>query len=264
MATVRYTIINGQVVAEKRGGVRKFYASDALGSTVALYDNSQTKTDTFTYWPYGETRTRTGSTATKYKFGGTLGCREQADGGIYMQARVEQPKDGRWMTVDPMWPLQQPFQYAGASPLSSSESQGPAIEPPWTTFCWKWCSSQGKPLHFPCRKHSERVRTTLGCFKLKSEPARCQEVCARPVPPESVVTPDKDCDRCKPPSELLLGGCKDYTKRSQGPAFEIVVIDRCKCRCKVSTVWKEKWCCCCRTRAEIEPGQDARMGLRTC
>lgn len=126
MATVRYTVINGQIVAEKRDGVRKFFSSDALGSTVALY-SGLTKTDAFTYWPYGETRTRTGTTATKYKFAGTLGCREQADGGIYMQARVEQPKDGRWLTVDSLWPTKLPYDYADSNPSSWMDPTGDDI-----------------------------------------------------------------------------------------------------------------------------------------
>ncbi|MCB8933078.1 MAG: hypothetical protein H6534_06500, partial [Chthonomonadaceae bacterium] len=83
-----------------------------------------TKTDSFTYWPYGETRTSSGSTPTKYKFVGTLGCREQADGGIYMRARVEDPEDGRWMTVDPLWPGEPPFAYVSSSPISRLDPSG--------------------------------------------------------------------------------------------------------------------------------------------
>ena len=44
---VRYTTVNGRVIAEKRNGVRSYYVADALGSTVALLDNTQSKTDTF-------------------------------------------------------------------------------------------------------------------------------------------------------------------------------------------------------------------------
>jgi hypothetical protein len=51
---LRYTVIDGEVTAEKRNGVRSFYVPEPLGSTVALLDNTQTKTDTFSYWPYGE------------------------------------------------------------------------------------------------------------------------------------------------------------------------------------------------------------------
>jgi hypothetical protein len=67
----RYTVINGEVIAEKRTGVRRLYVPNPLGSTVALLDNTQAKTDTFEYWPYGEERSRTGTTATPFRFLGT-------------------------------------------------------------------------------------------------------------------------------------------------------------------------------------------------
>ena len=59
----RYTVIDGEIIAEKRNGVRSLYVPDPLGSTVALLDNTQAQTDTFSYWPYGENDTRTGATA---------------------------------------------------------------------------------------------------------------------------------------------------------------------------------------------------------
>lgn len=55
--------IDGEIVSETRNGVRKDYVPDPLGSTVALLDASQNKTDTFSYWPYGEVRSRSGSTS---------------------------------------------------------------------------------------------------------------------------------------------------------------------------------------------------------
>lgn len=181
MATVRYTVVNGQVVAEKRGGVRKFYASDVLGSTVALYDGAQAKTDTFTYWPYGETRTRTGSTATKYKYGGTLGCREQADGGVSMRARVHQPKDGRWMTVDRLWPrelafgfvLGNPTTFVDPSGLNAMPTSGVRMMPPdpggpppgpirctkeWNAFIYAFCNRcRFHPVPFLCYRECDRM-----------------------------------------------------------------------------------------------------------
>jgi len=60
----RYTVVDGEVIAEKRSGVRHQLVPDPLGSTIALLDNTQTQTDTFTYWPYGEEQSRTGTTAT--------------------------------------------------------------------------------------------------------------------------------------------------------------------------------------------------------
>ncbi|MBL1150052.1 MAG: hypothetical protein HND42_07580 [Armatimonadetes bacterium] len=124
MPTVRYTVVEGRILAENRNGNYRFYRSDALGSTVSLYDSSQNKTDSFTYWPYGETRTSSGSTGTKYKYVGTLGCRTQHDGGIYMRARVMRPKDGRWQTVDPLWPSEPEFAYAGCSPTARADPTG--------------------------------------------------------------------------------------------------------------------------------------------
>ena len=124
MAAVDYAVANGRIISETRAGSHKFYHADALGSTVGVYDDTQTKTDSFTYWPYGETRTSSGSTATKYRFIGTLGCRTQTDGRIYMRARVEQPKDGRWTTVDPLWPLAESYVYAGNSPATITDPSG--------------------------------------------------------------------------------------------------------------------------------------------
>ena len=70
---VRYTTLDGEIVAESRGGVRKQYVPDPLGSTVALLDGTQSITDTFRYWPYGEVASRTGTTPTPFQYVGTKG-----------------------------------------------------------------------------------------------------------------------------------------------------------------------------------------------
>src|SRR5438132_14014422 len=99
---VRYEVINGEVIAEKRGGVRRCYVPDPLGSTVALLDNTQSKTDTFEYWPYGEVRTRTGTTATPFQYVGTWGCYRDSSTRTYARARTYRQDHGRWMTQDPI------------------------------------------------------------------------------------------------------------------------------------------------------------------
>lgn len=128
MGTVDYAVMNGRIVSETRGGNRRYYHADALGSTVALYNDSQTKTDSFKYWPYGEDRSVSNPTGTTYKFVGTLGCRKQADGAIYMRARVEEPQHGRWVTVDPLWPQAAAYQYAALSPATLTDPTG--FDPP--------------------------------------------------------------------------------------------------------------------------------------
>ena len=85
--TVRYTTVNGEIIAENRNGVRRFYSSDVQGSTVALFDDTQTKTDTFTYWPFGEIRTRTGTTPTPFQFVGTRGYFKDSSR-VYIRART--------------------------------------------------------------------------------------------------------------------------------------------------------------------------------
>jgi RHS repeat-associated protein len=102
MGTVRYTTVNGEVIAEKRNGVRSLYVPDPLGSTAALLDNTQTKTDTFEYWPYGEVRTRTGTNVTPFQFVGTQGYYRDSNSRMYVRARMLDAPLGRWMTQDPI------------------------------------------------------------------------------------------------------------------------------------------------------------------
>src|SRR5258708_489681 len=102
MGTVRYSVANGRVIAEKRGGGRSYYVSDPLGSTVAPYDATQTKTDSWVYWPYGEVKTHTGSNGTPYQYGGTLGYRQDSASRTYVRRRVLDTAKARWMTEDPI------------------------------------------------------------------------------------------------------------------------------------------------------------------
>src|SRR2546423_9062886 len=102
MGTVRYTTVQGEVIAEKRAGVRKFYVPDPLGSTVALLDNTQAQTDTFSYWPYGEENVRTGTTQTPFRFVGRRGYRRDSATLTYVRHRFLAMADGRWLTDDPI------------------------------------------------------------------------------------------------------------------------------------------------------------------
>src|SRR5258705_12120206 len=101
MGTVRYTTVNGEVIAEKRNNVRSLYVPDPLGSTVALLDNTQAKTDTFAYWPYGEVRTRTGTTATPLQFVGTAGYYPGSASRPYVTAPTFHTQKGRRGSQEP-------------------------------------------------------------------------------------------------------------------------------------------------------------------
>ena len=102
MGTVRYTVVNGAVLSENRSAAKHDYLPDPLGSTLALLDNTQTKTDTFAYWPYGEVASRTGTTATPLQYVGNKGYYRDNASRTYVGARVLDTRAGRWMTQDPI------------------------------------------------------------------------------------------------------------------------------------------------------------------
>jgi RHS repeat-associated protein len=102
MGTVRYTVVYGEIIAEKRKNVRKVYVPDPSGSTVALLDNTQAQTDSFSYWPYGEVRSSTGSTPTPFRFIGTAGYYSDSSNQSYVRARHLDVIKGRWLNQDPI------------------------------------------------------------------------------------------------------------------------------------------------------------------
>jgi|SRR6185312_12320560 len=77
MAVTTYTWLDGEIVGQNANGVKRDFVPDPLGSTVALLDSSQTKTDTFAYSPPGEIRAQTGLGMTPFQFGGSLGTRAE-------------------------------------------------------------------------------------------------------------------------------------------------------------------------------------------
>jgi len=125
MPTVSYTTFNGVIVSENRAGVKRDYMRDSLGSTIALLDSTQTQTDTFFYWPYGEIRTSTGTTKTPFTFVGTLGYyMDIASSLFYVRMRHLRTTLARWLTVDALWPGQPRFAYGHWDPVDLSDATG--------------------------------------------------------------------------------------------------------------------------------------------
>jgi RHS repeat-associated protein len=124
MPTTRYTNIGGQIVAENRDGAYRFYGADPLGSTAALYDSTGTTTDTFTYWPYGEVRTSSGSTATPFKFCAGWGYYGDATGRLYVRARFYRDKLALWPSRDLLWPKESSYRYTRNRPLDKVDPSG--------------------------------------------------------------------------------------------------------------------------------------------
>jgi RHS repeat-associated protein len=131
--SARYTVIDGEVVAQERGGVRHQLVPDPLGSTVALYDDSGTKTDTFSYWPYGESSSRTGTTKVKFQYIGYYGCYHD-NSSTYVRNRYFLKKYTSWISEDKIGNLiESKYNYCHSSPISYIDIDGflPIIIHPW-------------------------------------------------------------------------------------------------------------------------------------
>ena len=70
--SVRYDVLDGEVLGHKGGANRYLYVPDPLGSVVNLLDTSQNTAGTYVYAPYGEVLSHTGAN-TAMQFVGALG-----------------------------------------------------------------------------------------------------------------------------------------------------------------------------------------------
>jgi RHS repeat-associated protein len=123
--SVYYTTVAGEIVSENRNGVESFYTPDTNGNTMRLRDVNGNVTDEWTYWPYGEVRTRTGTTPTPFTFGGVVGYyAEQLSNKFYTRARYLQAFLARWLTADPLWPQESAYGYCSCSPCAYSDASG--------------------------------------------------------------------------------------------------------------------------------------------
>ncbi len=120
----RYTVLQGEIVSEIRNGTERDYVPDGLGSTVAMLDSAQQKTDSFLYWPYGELRSRTGSTPTPFQFGGTMGYSRISATLQYIRARHLAPSLARWLTLDSFQLEPNRYSYAQGNPASAVDPTG--------------------------------------------------------------------------------------------------------------------------------------------
>jgi len=143
--SVVYSNFCGRVVSENRGGVVSNYVADPLGSTIGLIDSAGTMTDRWEYWPYGEVVSRTGSNATPLTFLGVLGYfKDVLDKLFYVRARHLRVDLARWLTVDPVWPREQPYGYAEDSPGLNADPTGLSLHcSPGVSYDSRKCINNG-------------------------------------------------------------------------------------------------------------------------
>ena len=122
---VRYTTVDGQVLCENRGGVKTLFMPDTLGNVIETRNmDTGAQTSSTTYWPYGEVRTQTGTNPSPFGLCGVWGYYTQAGQPTYVRARHYRPNLGRWQTVDPIWPLENPYEYVNGTPTSLIDPNG--------------------------------------------------------------------------------------------------------------------------------------------
>lgn len=201
MPTVRYTVVDGEVLAEKRNGTRRQYVPDLLGSTVALLDSSQAKTDTFAYRPYGQQQSRTGTTSTPFGYVGTLGYHKDPAHKAYVRARYLDSWLGRWITEDPIGHGPNLYGYGDASPARNVDPTG--------LLTIENCNKQQqlqieRALNHMCtRQQGYQNCISSGCCGQLADPDCFSTVCSTPpgsTPPGSTPPNNKNyvirCGKC--------------------------------------------------------------------
>lgn len=123
--SVTYTTIGGVIVHEAlSGGGERELTADPLGSLVKIRTSAANYSYSAEYWPYGEIQAQTGSNPTRWAFVGLLGYMRDLATMFYVRARYYRSAQTRWMTVDPLWPIEASYSYTSAAPTMLADPLG--------------------------------------------------------------------------------------------------------------------------------------------
>ncbi|WLQ45218.1 RHS repeat-associated core domain-containing protein [Streptomyces laculatispora] len=112
----------GTLNSMTRGGKNYYYLTDALGSVVAVADETGTKVNSYGYSPRGVPRSTTSETvAQPYRFAGGY---QDPTGLYHFAARYYDPNIGRFTTPDPSGQEQNPYLYAEGDPVNRIDPNG--------------------------------------------------------------------------------------------------------------------------------------------
>lgn len=122
--------IVGRIAAD---GTARYYHANAIGSVVALTDDTESVTDKYAYTPFGEPAGKTGLTANPFTYIGSFGVMAEDDGLYFMRARFYEPQTGRFIGKDSLeGTLQQPmslyrYNYANDNPTVYVDPEGESV-----------------------------------------------------------------------------------------------------------------------------------------
>ncbi|MGW4953952.1 RHS repeat-associated core domain-containing protein [Streptomyces parvulus] len=111
---------SGTLTAMTSGGASQYYLTDVQGSVIGLVDSAGKRTATYSYGPYGEARTTSG-TNQPYRYTGTY----LDPSGLYkMGARYYDPQLGRFTQPDPSGKESNLYAYAAGDPVNRVDPSG--------------------------------------------------------------------------------------------------------------------------------------------
>ncbi len=112
-------------VSQHGSGGSAFFAADALGSTRGITGSTGAATDSLVYDAFGETLTRSGSTATPVQFAGASGYQADAATGLMLLGhRYYDASIGRFLSSDPVQTGSNWYAYCDNDPLVRVDSTG--------------------------------------------------------------------------------------------------------------------------------------------
>ena len=180
-ALVKYYYAGPVLVARSAGGVKTWYHADRLGSTRLMTNAAGVEVRDYDYQPFGE-QSSTGSAANERTFTGHI--RDDSTGLLYMSARYEDPKLGRFISPDSLIPdPEEPqdinrYSYVRNNPVNNVDPTGNAPAGCDAACIRSWSKKQNdaakkrasakpKPSHRPKRSFSQerwekQTRTRLG------------------------------------------------------------------------------------------------------
>jgi RHS repeat-associated protein len=115
--------LEGVLVALRPAASTFFYGHDQQGSTRLLTDPRGNVAATYSYSPYGQTTSHTGTVDTPLRYDGQY--LDAETGCYYLQARYYNPAIAQFLTRDPLEAITgQPYTYADGDPINLADPSG--------------------------------------------------------------------------------------------------------------------------------------------
>ncbi len=115
----------GGLIGETRGGTSKYYHADALGTTRAITNSSQTKTDSLDTDAFGMNVAVTGTTPTPFGFAGQHGYQNDSVTGLMrLGHRFYDASVGRFLSRDPIQDGYNWYAYVNNDPVNKVDPEG--------------------------------------------------------------------------------------------------------------------------------------------